>query len=102
MAYQILDSLEQLQEKFARFALGQLCLLNNKVEQLASWRELQDQIHGIGFVECVLETQYVRMTDTHQHGNLLLKTLILGSLFHPGCLGEHFDGISLSRRLLHT
>lgn len=54
--YQILDSLEQLDEHLPRFGLCQLLLHDNPVEQLALSRKLKHKVDAIILIECILKT----------------------------------------------
>ncbi len=74
MAHEILHALEQLDEDLARLGLRQLLLHYDPIEQFALGCQFEHQVYAIHLVKCVLQAQHVWMTDTHQHGNLLLQT----------------------------
>ena len=101
-AYQILDPLEQLDEQLPALVLGQLLLRDDEVEELSLRGQLQYQIHGISFVERVLQAQHVGVADAHENGNFLLQAVRLGALLHARRLGKNLHGVPLAAGLLHA
>jgi hypothetical protein len=94
MTYQILDALEQLNKQFPALGLGEFLLHDDEVEEFSFWGELKNEIDGLVFMEGILQAQDVGVTDTHEHGNLLLQTFVLGLvLTGPRCPSEDLDGV---------
>jgi len=87
-AYQILDALEELNEHLPGLALCQLLLHHNPVEQLSLRRKLEHQVHAIGLIERILETQHVRVAHSHQYRDLLLQAVNLAPLSRTSPLFE--------------
>lgn len=82
--------------------LAKLLLHDDVVEQLSFLCKFEHEIDCLLLVESVFQAQDVRMADAHEHGDLLLQAVRLGSLLHARCLGENLDGVALTGRLFDT
>jgi hypothetical protein len=99
---EVFGALEELDEDLAGFLFGELLLCDDEVEEFSFCCELQYQVDAIVFVEGVFEAEHIRVTDTHEDGDLLLETLGLGALRLAHALFKFLDSEFEACRALDT
>ena len=81
----VVDRLEYLFEYVARFEFAKKFLFYDLIEELTAIAKLRDEVDIFGILKVLVELQNVRMIESLQDLNLILKPLLVLDLLPGNC-----------------